>query len=90
MAKRDEVDEVVGMEVADQDRVQRARLDRADQAREGALAEVEQDRGRPAANEVGGARGAGSIGPGGAGAEDVELEAGRLRGTGYWSCPRGV
>jgi hypothetical protein len=47
VAERDEVDEVVGVEVADQDRAQLARLDRGDEPREGALAEIEQDGGRP-------------------------------------------
>jgi hypothetical protein len=43
VAERDQVDEVVGMEMADDDRIQVARLRRRHEARERALAELEED-----------------------------------------------
>ena len=46
VAERHEVDEVVGMEMAHDDGIELARLDRAGQVRERTLAEVEDDRGR--------------------------------------------
>ena len=45
MAQRDEVDEVVGVEMADDDRRQQAWLQRGRQIREGALAQIEQQGG---------------------------------------------
>jgi hypothetical protein len=55
VAERDEVDEVIRVEVADQHRIELARLDRPDESGERSLAEVEQDRRVSPANEVRGA-----------------------------------
>ena len=49
----------------------------AGEVRERALAKVQEERVRPAADEVRGADRTGSIRVGGAGAQDCELEAGR-------------
>jgi hypothetical protein len=78
MPERDEVDEVVGVEMAHHDRGQRARLELRGQARKGALAQIEEDRGCRCPDEVGGARGALSVGVGRACAEHVHDEAAGL------------
>jgi hypothetical protein len=61
MAKGDQIDEVIGMEVADDDRVESARVELADNPWKRSLAKVEEDRGRAMANEVRGPGGTGSI-----------------------------
>src|SRR6185436_13588165 len=49
--QRHEIDEVVGVEVAHDDRVEGARLDRRGQARKRALPEVQEDRRLPRTHE---------------------------------------
>ena len=58
VAERDEIDEVIGMEVADDDRPEGARLERSGQVRERPLAEIEHDRVVAGPDEIGGADGA--------------------------------
>ncbi len=52
MTQRHEIDEVIRMEVADQDRVDRARLDRRREPGEGPLTEVEDDGRRARTDQV--------------------------------------
>ncbi len=72
VTQRDEVDEVVRVEVADDDRVERARVDVTGQPREGALAEVEDEARAVEAEQVGGAGRAGPVRVGRARTDDVE------------------
>ena len=65
----DEIDEVVGVEVADHDRRDVLRLRLAEDALERPVPEVEQDARRSLADEVRGARGALTIRIGGTGPE---------------------
>ena len=74
MPEGNQVDEVVGMEVADQDRVERAGFDSTDETRERALTQVEKDRGRAAPDEIGRPGRVGPIRPRGACAQDRQLE----------------
>src|SRR5882672_6964746 len=61
VAKGDQIDEVIGMEVADDDRVEFGRVDLADNPWKRSLAKVEEDRPRAVANEIRGSGGTGSI-----------------------------
>ena len=72
--QRHEVDEVIRMQVADDNGVERARLDRSREPRKRALAQIEQEVGRGGPDEICGARRAWAIGVGGSGAEDAERE----------------
>jgi hypothetical protein len=78
VAERDQVDEVVGVQVADDDRLERAGLQAPGDPGEAALSEVEADRRPIVLDHVRARRRAGSIGVGGAGAgdEEVHLSAG--------------
>jgi hypothetical protein len=80
VAECDQVDEMVGMKMADQDRVERARLDLCSQPRERALPKVEHDRGGSRSQEVGRAGGTRPICVCGSGAQDVELQHSRWVG----------
>ncbi len=71
--QRDEIDEVVRMEMADEDCREVARLELSHEARERALAQIEQDRGRAGADQVGGASRSGSIRVGGTRPQDGQL-----------------
>ena len=62
MAQRHEVDEVIGVEVADDDRIDGRRIDQPGQPRERALAEVEQKARAIGSQKIGGASGPRSIG----------------------------
>jgi hypothetical protein len=74
VAERDEVDEVIRMEVADRDEVNRARLQRGGELGKAALADVEQERSPTVTNEVRRARGSGPIRVGRTGAKDEEVQ----------------
>ena len=77
MAKRDEIDEVVRVQVADEDGVQFRRWDLPEDALEGPVAEVQENPRCPALDEVARARRAIAVGVGGAGAEDGQAHAKR-------------
>ena len=62
MAQRDEVDEVVRVEMADDDRIERGRIERVREAGERTLAEVEEHARIIVAEQVRSAGGTGSIG----------------------------
>ena len=79
MAQRHEVDEMVGMEVADQDGVEGTRIQQAGQPRQRPLAEIEQDRSPVVPDEVGGTSRAWSVGEGGAGADHVQPKCRAIR-----------
>ena len=68
-----------GMEVADHDGVEGARIQQAGQPGQRTLPEIEQDRGLVVPDEVGGARRAWSVGEGGAGADDVQPKCRAIR-----------
>ena len=74
MAEGDQVDEVVGMEVADDDGVEISRIELARESRKRSLAEVEQDRRRAAPDQVCGPGRAESIRVGRSRARDEQLE----------------
>ena len=76
MAKRDEVDEVVGVEVGDERGKEALRWHLGGDVREGALPQVQQQRRGPVrrSNEVGRAEGAGLVAVRGAGTRDQQLE----------------
>jgi hypothetical protein len=61
VAKGDQIDEVIGMEVADDDCVEFSRVDLANNPWQRSLAKVEKDRRRAVANEIRGSGGTGSI-----------------------------
>src|SRR6476620_8474783 len=64
MTHRDEVDEMVGMQVADEYRIDRARFEGRGESRKGPLAEIKDDRCRVGTEQVGGASGPELIGVG--------------------------
>jgi hypothetical protein len=55
MAQRDKIDEMVRMKVAHENQVQGTRIQEPGESRKRALAEIEQDRGLPVPDQVGGA-----------------------------------
>jgi hypothetical protein len=80
VTERDEVDEVVRVEVADRDEVDRARLQRGSKLGKAALADVQQERSPTVTNEVRRARGPGPIRVGRTGAQDEEVQPRSPRG----------
>ena len=70
--KRHKIHEVVGMEVADQDGIEGRRIQQASQPSIGSLTEIQQYGMLAMANQVGGARSAGSIGVRRSGTDDGE------------------
>ena len=72
MPQRDEVDEMVGMEMADDDGVEQARVEQPGEPRERALAEIEQETRFPGAEQVGRPGRAEPVRVGGTCPDDVE------------------
>jgi len=80
VAKRHEIDEVVRVQVADDDRAQRARIESPGEPREPALAEVQADAMVAVGDDVCAGRGARAVRIGSAGPDDEELHCGRVPG----------
>jgi HKD family nuclease len=76
VAQRNEIDEVVRMEMADNDRVERRRIERFRKPGERALAEVEEHARITVAEQVRSARGTGSIGVRGPRTDHIEVHRG--------------
>ena len=76
MAQGDEIDEVIGMEMADDDRVERGRIERVREPGERSLTEVEEHARITVAEQVRGTGGTGSIGVCGPRTDHVEVHRG--------------
>src|SRR6188472_83108 len=76
MAQGDEIDEVIGMEMADDDRVERGRIERVRKSGERSLTEVEEHARITVTEQVRGTGGTGSISVCGPRTDHVEVHRG--------------